>query len=66
MNCEEALDGCMVHREDAIYELRNHGVVCWIEGDTIWAEVEDFECETVAEIIDGEVNTSDVMAFLGY
>jgi len=66
MTENDALDETTTVRwEDAIDELRRHGLLAWKQDGMIYAEGED-EVWIVATIVDNMVKTATIMRFLGY
>lgn len=67
MTENDALDETTTVRwDDAIHEIKLHGLNAWKQNDAIHVEDEEREPWIVAEIVDGMVNTAPIMKFLGY
>ena len=67
MSEDEALDETQTVRwEDAIHEIKLHGLEAWKQNDSIYVEDEEREPWIVVDIVDEMVNTAPIMKFLGY
>tara|TARA_B100002019_G_scaffold103208_1_gene88872 strand:- start:175 stop:378 length:204 start_codon:yes stop_codon:yes gene_type:complete len=67
MSEDEALDETQTVRwEDAIHEIKLHGLEAWKQNDSIYVEDEEREPWIVVDIVDGMVKTAPIMHFLGY
>ena len=67
MSEDEALDETQTARwEDAIHEIKLHGLEAWKQNDSIYVEDEEREPWIVVDIVDGMVKTAPIMKFLGY
>ena len=67
MSEDEALDETQTAKwEDAIYEIKRHGLEAWKQDNEIYVEDEEREPWIVVDIVDGMVKTAPIMHFLGY
>tara|TARA_B100001939_G_scaffold164825_1_gene142115 strand:- start:24 stop:227 length:204 start_codon:yes stop_codon:yes gene_type:complete len=67
MSEDEALDETTTVRwDDAIHEIKLHGLHAWKQNDAIYVEDEEREPWIVVDIVNGMVQTAPIMKFLGY
>ena len=67
MTENDALDETTTVRwQDAIHEIKLHGLEAWKQNDSIYVEDEEREPWIVVDIVDGMVKTAPIMHFLGY
>ena len=67
MTENDALDETTTVRwEDAIDEIKRHGLIAWKQDGTIHVEDEEREPWVVVKVVDGMVETAPIMKFLGY
>ena len=67
MTESDALDETQTVRwDDAIAEIKRHGLEAWKQNDSIYVEDEEREPWIVADVINGMVKTAPIMKFLGY
>jgi len=67
MTENDALDETTTVRwEDAIDEIKRHGLTAWKQDDMIHVEDEEREPWIVVKVVDGMVETAPIMKFLGY
>lgn len=67
MTESDALDETQTVRwDDAISEIKRHGLEAWKQNDSIYVEDEEREPWIVVDIVDEMVNTAPIMKFLGY
>lgn len=67
MSEDDALDETQTVRwDDAIHEIKRHGLEAWKQNDSIYVEDEEREPWIVVDIVDGMVKTAPIMHFLGY
>lgn len=67
MNENDALDETtMVRWQDAIDEIKRHGLTAWKQDDMIHVEDEEREPWIVVKVVDNMVETAPIMKFLGY
>jgi len=67
MTESDALDETQTAKwEDAIHEIKRHGLEAWKQNDSIYVEDEEREPWIVVDIVDGMVKTAPIMHFLGY
>ena len=67
MNEADALDETTTVRwQDAIDEIKRHGLTAWKQDDMIHVEDEEREPWIVVKVVDNMVETAPIMKFLGY
>jgi len=67
MNENDALDETTTVRwQDAIDEIKRHGLTAWKQDDMIHVEDEEREPWIVVKVVDNMVETAPIMKFLGY
>lgn len=67
MTENDALDETTTVRwEDAIHEIKQHGLTAWKQDDMIHVEDEEREPWIIVKVVDGMVETAPIMKFLGY
>ena len=67
MSEDDALDETQTVRwDDAIHEIKLHGVEAWKQNNSICVEDEESNLVVVVPIEDGMVKTAPIMKFLGY
>jgi len=67
MNENDALDETTTVRwEDAIDEIKLHGLLAWKQDGMIYVEDEEREPWIIVKVVDNMVETAPIMKFLGY
>lgn len=67
MTENDALDETTTVRwEDAIDEIKRHGLLAWRQDGMIYVEDEEREPWIVVKVVDNMVETAPIMKFLGY
>ena len=67
MTENDALDETTTVRwEDAIDEIKQHGLTAWWQNGMIYVEDEEREPWIVVKVVDNMVETAPIMKFLGY
>lgn len=67
MSEDEALSETQTVRwDDAIGEIKRHGLTAWKQNDMIYVEDEEREPHIVVKVTNGMVHTAPIMKFLGY
>ena len=67
MSEDDALDETTTVRwDDAIAEIKRHGVEAWKQNNSICVEDEESNIVVVVPIVDQMVKTAPIMHFLGY
>ena len=67
MNENDALDETTTVRwDDAIQEIKRHGIEAWKQNNSICVEDEESNLIVVVPIVDKMVKTAPIMKFLGY
>ena len=67
MNENDALDETTTVRwQDAIDEIKRHGLTAWKQDDMIHVEDEEREPWIIVKVVDNMVETAPIMKFLGY
>ena len=67
MTENDALDETTTVRwQDAIDEIKRHGLTAWKQDDMIHVEDEEREPWIVVKVVDNMVETAPIMKFLGY
>ena len=67
MTENDALDETTnVRWEDAIHEIKQHGLIAWKQDGMIHVEDEEREPWIIVKVVDGMVETAPIMKFLGY
>ena len=67
MNEADALDETTTVRwQDAIDEIKRHGLTAWKQDDMIHVEDEEREPWIIVKVVDNMVETAPIMKFLGY
>ena len=59
-------EGTTVRWEDAIDEIKRHGLIAWWQNGMIYVEDEEREPWIVVKVVDNMVETAPIMKFLGY
>jgi len=59
-------EGTTVRWEDAIDEIKRHGLTAWKQDGMIYVEDEEREPWIVVKVADNMVETAPIMRFLGY
>lgn len=67
MNEADALDETTTVRwQDAIDEIKRHGLTAWKQDDMIHVEDEEREPWIIVKVVNNMVETAPIMKFLGY
>jgi len=59
-------EGTTVRWEDAIDEIKRHGLTAWWQNGMIYVEDEEREPWIIVKVVDNMVETAPIMKFLGY
>lgn len=59
-------EGTTVRWEDAIDEIKRHGLTAWWQDGMIYVEDEEREPWIIVKVVDNMVETAPIMKFLGY